>query len=132
MRKLATLPIVTARALAARLEAAAIPAQVTSQLDTGTFAAVETGLEIVWIDPAADLEAAQRILRSVLAERRPPDLECARCGYDLRGHAAKGVCPECGERFESVARDEPCPSCGRLVPPNFEACWSCGAATKPR
>jgi predicted RNA-binding Zn-ribbon protein involved in translation (DUF1610 family) len=126
MRMLATLPIVTARTLAERLEAAGIRARVTQKLDTATFAAVVTGLEIVWIDPAADIAAVQRITRSVLDERSSLGIECLRCGYDLRGHAATGVCPECGETYVGATDDARCESCGRLVPPNFETCWSCG------
>jgi len=39
---------------------------------------------------------------------------CCQCGYDLRGHAVVGRCPECGDAYEDVA-PEPMWTPGRIA-----------------
>lgn len=34
-----------------------------------------------------------------------PDPKCVGCGYDLRGHAPAGICPECGEVFDNSPKN---------------------------
>lgn len=44
------------------------------------------------------------LMQLILARTR----RCARCRYDLRGHAGPGRCPECGNAFMCPASEDEC------------------------
>lgn len=65
--------------------------------------------------------AAETRLKSPIAEKLTEmrvsiSLPCARCGYDMRGLAADGDCPECGEPIRLTIIEVVDPAARRLEP----------------